>query len=281
MKTPIKIAIINEKGGVAKTTSTINIASYLAYNGKKVLVLDLDKQANATSTLFKRKLEDDEKSIYDLLISQTNASNSSYSDKDLKNSFIKRRKLETDKDCYIDFIPSHRNLADIEVNLNMVINRERALSRLYNKYKKTLSEYDYILVDCPPSLGLVTINAFVACNYLLVPVDGSQYAKDGIEDLIDTLGKCKLHYDSPIEILGMFCTRFMKNENNYKETHAYLVEEGGWAFIEHYIRKCTAVESAPRYNKTVLEHAPSSSGAADYNKLSGIIIQRVEELQSA
>ena len=173
------ISVANQKGGVGKTTTTVNLSTILAKKGKKVLLIDTDPQGNATSGLGVSK--DVELSVYDILIGDTEF------DETLQETAIKNLKV-----C-----PSNISLAGAEVQLVSMMSREQ---RLKTKLDKIKDQYDYILIDCPPSLGLVTLNAFTASDSVLIPVQCEYFALEGLGQLLNTVNLVKKHLNKNLEI---------------------------------------------------------------------------------
>ena len=181
------ISIANQKGGVGKTTTTVNLSAILAKKGKKVLLIDTDPQGNATSGLgIDKKTKN---SIYDVLVNET-----------LINTNLKNLKV-----C-----PSNINLAGAEVELVSMMSRE---ARLKEKLEKIKNEFDYILIDCPPSLGLITLNAFTASDSVLIPVQCEYYALEGLGQLINTINLVQRHLNPDIKIEGAILTMYDTRTN--------------------------------------------------------------------
>ena len=186
------VSIFNQKGGVGKTTTTVNLSTLLAKKGKKVLLIDTDPQGNATSGLGVSK--DVELSVYDILIGDTEF------DETLQETAIKNLKV-----C-----PSNISLAGAEVQLVSMMSREQ---RLKTKLDKIKDQYDYILIDCPPSLGLVTLNAFTASDSVLIPVQCEYFALEGLGQLLNTVNLVKKHLNKNLEIEGALLTMYDARTN--------------------------------------------------------------------
>ena len=179
------ISIANQKGGVGKTTTTVNLGTILARKGKKVLLIDADPQGNATSGLGVEK--EVEFSTYDVLVNDTEI------DDAIQETIIKNLKV-----C-----PSNINLAGAEVELVSMMSREQ---RLKEKLEEAREKFDYILIDCPPSLGLITLNSFTASDSVLIPVQCEYYALEGLGQLINTINLVKKHLNKNIQIKGALLT---------------------------------------------------------------------------
>ena len=186
------IALANQKGGVGKTTTSVNLGACLADAGKKVLLIDLDPQGNATSGLGIDKKDIDE-SVYDVLIN----------DVDLKNVILPSSHQG------LDIVPTTIALSGAEVELTNLMARE---TRLKDAFGDVKDEYDYILIDCPPSLGLLTINAFTACDSILIPVQSEYYALEGLSQLLNTIKLVRKHFNSALmrKSRSTLVTRSMK-----------------------------------------------------------------------
>lgn len=246
------IAVLNQKGGVGKTTSTINIAAAFAKSGKRVLMVDLDPQANATSGLAidKNALTS---SIYDVLISGVNVSET-----------IIQSRIEN-----LDVLPATATLAAAEQELVSVLSRETVLKHV----TQTLS-YDIILIDCPPSLGLLSINALVAADSVLIPVQTEFYALEGLGLLMQTIQRVQAGLNPSLSLLGIVMT--MVDSRN--ALSGQVIDEvkkhfGDYVFNTTIPRNVRLAE-APSFGKTVFEHDKWSKGARAYKALAKEIAQR-------
>lgn len=277
--TVVTISVINQKGGVGKTTSSINLASALAIKNKRVLLIDMDSQGNASDTLLSGLTIEERPSTYEFILSSTNTPIGKKI-RDINYSFddyiFKRNHL----DSSIDIIPADDRLSTIGLDLFQATNRESALLNSLNKYKKNLNSYDYVIIDCPPSLDLETINAFVATRWLLVPVDAVYYSLSGIEKLIKTLTRCKEEFECDTEILGIFITKYNEREIVYKQLYEELKTSAYGIFFETTIRKSTQIEQAPGFFKTIFEHATNSLVSQDYINLSEEILNRIIKIEN-
>ena len=180
------IAYANQKGGVGKTTTCVNVSAYLAKMGKKVLLIDLDPQGNATSAVGLDKT-DDIKSIYNVIIGE---------------NYIEEVIRKTSIDG-LDILPSEINLAGAEIELVSMDNRERVIKNILNRVK---SSYDFINIDCPPSLGLITVNALTACDSVLIPIQCHFFALEGLTQLMNTIKLVKKHLNPQIDVEGVVLT---------------------------------------------------------------------------
>lgn len=240
------ISVANQKGGVGKTTTTVNLSTILAKKGKKVLLIDTDPQGNATSGLGVSK--DVELSVYDILIGDTEF------DETLQETAIKNLKV-----C-----PSNISLAGAEVQLVSMMSREQ---RLKTKLDKIKDQYDYILIDCPPSLGLVTLNAFTASDSVLIPVQCEYFALEGLGQLLNTVNLVKKHLNKNLEIEGALLTMYDARTNLsnqvVKEVKKYFEDKVYKTVIPRNVR----LSEAPSYGLPITIYDPRSKGAKSYEKL--------------
>ena len=239
------ISVANQKGGVGKTTTTVNLSTILAKKGKKVLLIDTDPQGNATSGLGVSK--DVELSVYDILIGDTEF------DETLQETAIKNLKV-----C-----PSNISLAGAEVQLVSMMSREQ---RLKTKLDKIKDQYDYILIDCPPSLGLVTLNAFTASDSVLIPVQCEYFALEGLGQLLNTVNLVKKHLNKNLEIEGALLTMYDARTNLsnqvVKEVKKYFEDKVYKTVIPRNVR----LSEAPSYGMQITVYDPRSKGAKAYEK---------------
>lgn len=239
------IAIANQKGGVGKTTTAINVSSILAKKGRKVILIDGDPQGNATSGLGVDK--NVEISLYDVLINEVDINQT------FQNTCVKNLKL-----C-----PSNVNLAGAEAELVNLMSREQ---RLKEKLDEIKDEYDYIIIDCPPSLGLVTLNIFTASDSILIPVQCEYYALEGLGQLINTINLVKKHLNKNLMVEGALLTMFdiRTNLSNQvvKEVNRYFENKVYKAVIPRNVK----LSEAPSYGMPISVYDPKSKGAKAYDK---------------
>lgn len=249
------ISMVNQKGGVGKTTSSINLAAYLAARGKKTLLIDLDAQANSTSGLgYEKKIV--KNSIYSSLIGENNIKDC-IKKTDRKNLFI----------C-----PSNIDLAAAELDLANEEKREYVLKNIIKDINK---EYDYIIIDCPPSLGLLTINALVASNYIIVPIQTEYYALEGVSQLIETYERIKNSFNKNLEILGVLLTMYDSRTQLSKQVAEEVKNHFNNCF-ETIIPRNVRLGEAPSFGLTIKEFDKHSKGARAYQKLAKEVISRCE-----
>ncbi len=240
------ISIANQKGGVGKTTTTVNLSAILAQRGKRILLIDADPQGNATSGIGMDKQVDF--STYDLLVSDESAVN-----------IIQKTEV---KNLYI--CPSDMNLAGAEVQLVSMMSREK---RMKEKLDEIKDKFDYIFIDCPPSLGLVTLNAFTASDSVLIPVQCEYYALEGLGQLINTIELVRKHLNKGLYIEGALLTMYdiRTNLSNQvvKEVKRYFNDKVYRTVIPRNVR----VSEAPSYGLPITIFDPHSKGAKSYEKL--------------
>ena len=172
-------------------------------------------------------------------------------------------------------MPASIKLSEIEIKLAQQMNREFVFNNALKKYKKEIDTYDIIFIDCPPSLGLLTINAFVKSTFLMVPVDASAYSHQGLYELLNSLGLLNETFKSNTTLIGVFFAKFVEKENVYKEAYKLLKEEDTRLF-ETVIRKSTQLEQAPYFNKTIIDYASASRAFQDYDALAHELLHRLE-----
>lgn len=241
------IAIFNQKGGVGKTTTNINLAACLAIKEKKVLVLDIDPQGNTTSGLGidKRNIE---YSTYDLLT---------------EDDFNTKQAIINTSTKGLDIIPASVSLAGAEVELVSVKGREKKIKKALSKVKR---QYDYIFIDCPPSLGLLTINSLTAVDSVLIPIQCEFYALEGVAQLMSTIDIVKKNLNSKLKIEGVILSMFDGRTNLsiqvVEEVKKYFKEKVYTTVIPRNVR----LAEAPSYGLPIAEYDPKSSGAEAYRE---------------
>ncbi len=250
------ISIANQKGGVGKTTTSINISTILAKKGKKVLLIDADPQGNATSGIGIEKKTD--KSIYDVIIEETKI-----------EEVVLETQIKNLKIC-----PSNINLAGAEVELVSMMSREY---RLKERIEEEKENYDYIIIDCPPSLGLITLNAFTASDSVLIPVQCEYYALEGLEQLMNTVNLVKKHLNKELELEGAVLTMYDARTNLsnqvVKEVKNYFEDKVYKTVIPRNVR----LSEAPSFGMPISIYDPKSKGAKCYEKLVKEILKKNEE----
>ena len=239
------ISVANQKGGVGKTTTTINLSTMLAKKGKKVLLIDADPQGNATSGVGAEK--EVEYSTYDILVSDVEIVQA------LEKTIIKNLLV-----C-----PSNINLAGAEVELVSMMSREQ---RLKEKLEEIKDKFDYILIDCPPSLGLITLNAFTASDTVLIPVQCEYYALEGLGQLLNTINLVKKHLNKNLEIEGALLTMYDARTNLSNQVVKEVKKYFGDKVYKTVIPRNVRLSEAPSYGMPITEYDPRSKGAKTYEK---------------
>ena len=245
------ISIINQKGGVGKTTTAINLAASLGILEKKTLLIDFDPQANATTGLNDFDINN-EFSIYDAI-----------SENEIID-IISNTSIE-----YMDFIKSDTNLVGCEVELVALPNREKQLLKLINKVKKN---YDYILIDCPPSLGLLTLNALTASTDVLIPIQSEFFALEGLRSLQETIKIVKDNINDELNILGLLITMHTKRLRLSKKVESLLKTNFKNKLFKTKISRNVRLAEAPDDGKPAIMYDVNCSGAKDYMDLALEII---------
>ncbi|MBD8087613.1 MULTISPECIES: ParA family protein [Limosilactobacillus] len=248
------IALANQKGGVGKTTTSVNLGACLADAGKKVLLIDLDPQGNATSGLGIDKKDIDE-SVYDVLIN----------DVDLKKVILHSSHQG------LDIVPTTIALSGAEVELTNLMARE---TRLKDAFGDVKDEYDYILIDCPPSLGLLTINAFTACDSILIPVQSEYYALEGLSQLLNTIKLVRKHFNSALKIEGVLLTMYDKRTNLGQQVNAEVKKYFGDQVYETIIPRNVRLSEAPSHGQAIVDYDKRSTGAKVYQQLAKEVLAR-------
>ena len=238
------ISVANQKGGVGKTTTTVNLGASLSYYGKKVLLIDIDAQGNATSGIGIKKA-DVVKDIYDVLVNEEPIRN-----------VIHQTSREN-----LDIVPATIQLAGAEIELTPMMARE---TRLKSALKEVQDDYDYILIDCPPSLGHLTINSFTASDSILIPVQCEYYALEGLSQLLNTIRLVQKHFNPELEIEGVLLTMYDARTNLgadvVEEVRKYFRERVYDTIIPRNIR----LSEAPSHGLSIIDYDMRSRGADVY-----------------
>lgn len=250
-----KIAIINQKGGVGKTTTAINLGTYLARTGKRVLVLDLDPQGNTTSG-FGIESGSLNGCVYNVLID---------------GAPVHRIRKETTTHKNLHLAPASINLAAAEVELVSQLAREHKLKSALDEIS---DDYDYILIDNPPSLGLLTVNGLVAADKVVIPVQAEYYALEGLGQLLSTIKRVRVQLNPKLDLLGVLVTMYDRRTSLSKEVHNELKKHFGDHVFTTIIPRNVRLAEAPSYGKTIVEYDKFSKGAQAYKNLSKEVVER-------
>lgn len=249
------IVIANQKGGVGKTTTAINLSAACALQGKKVLLIDLDPQANSSLSFIEpQRVNGSALELFTEL-------NQPW------ENFIYPTKIET-----LEIVPSRINLAKLEPKL---VGDFDAIFRLRDRIEKIRPHYDLIFLDTPPTLGLITVNALVAANYVLIPIQSSYFALEGTDDLLETIEKVRSRPNPDLQILGVLVTLFDKRTTLSKDVEAHIRKVFGKKTFKTMITRSVRLEESPAHKETIFTFAPNSSGAVEYQKLSKEVLKRV------
>jgi len=247
------IAVVNQKGGVGKTTTTVNLCAQLATASKKVLIVDLDPQGNATSGLGVPK-ESSHITTYDVISSGAS----------LKSA------VQPTQTPGLSILPANSNLAGAEVELVSRQEREFTLKKALEGAK-----FDYIFIDCPPSLGLLTVNGLAAADQVLIPVQAEYYALEGLSQLLNTIQVIKQGVNPYLELLGIAITMYDKRTSLADQVVKELENYFGDGMFKTFIPRNVRLAEAPSYGQTIFEHDKWSKGARAYKALAKEVKQRL------
>jgi chromosome partitioning protein len=249
------IVVANQKGGVGKTTTAINLAAALAQKSFKTLLIDLDPQGNATlSFLDPKELA---LSTYELLVDQ---------------GVTAEHVIRPSRDENLDVLGARISLAKAEVKL---VGEFDSHFRLKDKLDPIRDLYQYVVIDTPPTLGILTVNAFVAATHLLVPIQSSYFALEGTDDLLETYEKIRSRPNPGLEFLGVVITLHDRRTVLARDIHRQIRDVFGEKVFRTTISKSVRLEESPAYKQSIFSFAPSSSGATEYYSLSEEVIARV------
>lgn len=250
------IAVVNQKGGVGKTTTSINVAAYAEKAGKRVLLVDLDPQGNATSGLGFDKYASTNATLYNVLVEGVDMQN-------VRLSVVGKK---------LDIIPSNNDLSGAEVELVSIPNREHLLEKSLVSLQ---AEYDICIIDCPPSLGLLSINGLVAADYALVPVQTEYYAMEGVGQLVQTIQAVQEHLNPDLAIIGVLLTMYDSRNSLSAQVKAELARVFGDIVLSAVIPRNVRLAEAPSHGEPIITYDKWSKGARSYKAATKEILDRI------
>ena len=249
------VAIANQKGGVGKTTTAINLAAALSLRGKKTLLIDLDPQGNSTLSFLDR--DSMSTSVYDAFANP--------------DCTLKDVVLPAKQQANLSVAPAQISLAKLESRL---IGEIDAHFKLKDLLSPITEDYPYVVIDCPPTLGLLTVNALVAASHLLIPIQSSYFALEGTDDLLETIEKVRGRANPGLEMIGVLITMHDRRTSLGRDIQTQINKVFGTKVFKTVISKNVRLEESPAYRESIFSFAPDSKGASDYYSLCEEVIDR-------
>lgn len=254
------IVIANQKGGVGKTTTAINLSAACAMAGRRVLLIDLDPQSNSSLSFLDPTAVNS--GSYELFTEPNMPFSDLVQKTDVKN---------------LDIIPARINLAKLEAKL---IGEFDAAFRLRDRLEKVKLDYDLIVIDTPPTLGIITVNALVAAKHVIIPIQSSYFALEGTDDLLETIEKIRSRPNPELNLLGVLVTLFDRRTALSKDVDRHIREVFGKRTFNTIITRSVRLEESPAHKKPIFDYAPKSSGAGEYQSLAKEVLKRVQARSS-
>jgi chromosome partitioning protein len=250
------VAIANQKGGVGKTTTAINLAAALAMRGRKTVLIDLDPQGNSTMSFI--DVHAVERNVFDAMTDERLGLEGVIVPSSIEN---------------LDLAPARIALAKLEAKL---VGELDAHFRLKDRIAVIKDRYEALVIDCPPTLGLLTVNALVAATHLLIPIQSSYFALEGTDDLLETVEKVRSRANPELQILGVLITMHDRRTSLGRDIRSQIRRVFGGRVFDTVITKSVRLEESPAYKESIFTFAPDSSGAAEYYRLCEEVIERVQ-----